>query len=75
MAAACHLLVSAQALDPAALLNPSPDSWPTYHGDYSGRRHSRLAQITPENVRQLTLAWSFQTGQSQQIKASPIVVM
>jgi alcohol dehydrogenase (cytochrome c) len=72
--AACHLLVSAQTLDPAALLNPSSDSWPTYHGDYSGRRHSRLAQITPENVRQLTLAWSFQTNQSQQIKASPIVV-
>ena len=48
--------------------------WPTYHGDYTGQRHSRLTQITPDNVRQLTLAWSFQTGQTQQIKASPILV-
>ena len=26
------------------------DSWPTYHGDYSGQRHSPLTQITPDNV-------------------------
>jgi alcohol dehydrogenase (cytochrome c) len=49
------------------------DSWPTYHGDYSGRRHSPLTQITPENVHQLSLAWSFQTGQTQQIKSTPIL--
>jgi alcohol dehydrogenase (cytochrome c) len=73
VAVAC-VLVTAQGLDPAALLKPSPDSWPTYHGDYSGQRHSRLTQITPDNVGQLTLAWSFQTGQTQQIKASPILV-
>jgi alcohol dehydrogenase (cytochrome c) len=65
---------SAKGLDPATLLNPTPDSWPTYHGDYSGRRHSRLTQITPDNVRQLTLAWAFETGQSSQIKATPILV-
>ena len=61
-------------LDPSALLEPSADSWPTYHGDYTGRRHSRLTQITPANVNQLTLAWAFQTGQTQQIKATPILV-
>src|SRR5262245_33591821 len=66
--------LTAQGLDPAALLKPSADSWPTYHGDYTGQRHSRLTQITPANVHQLTLAWAFQTGQTQQIKASPIVV-
>jgi alcohol dehydrogenase (cytochrome c) len=64
----------ANGLDPAALLNPPADSWPTYHGDYSGRRHSRLTQIAPANVRQLTLAWAFETGQSGQIKATPILV-
>src|SRR3954462_6773936 len=76
VACGCALLAaqSPQGLDPALLVKPPADSWPTYHGDYSGRRHSRLTQITPENVHQLTLAWSFQTGQSQQIKASPIVV-
>src|SRR5262245_6829913 len=50
------------------------DSWPTYHGDFSGQRHSKLTQITPDNVRQLTLAWAFQTGQTQQIKSTPILV-
>jgi alcohol dehydrogenase (cytochrome c) len=64
----------AQGLDQSALLRPSTDSWPTYHGDYSGQRHSRLTQITPANVDQLTLAWAFQTGQTQQLKASPILV-
>jgi len=59
--------------DPALLLSPPTDSWPTYHGDYSGRRHSTLTQISPANVRQLTLAWAFETGQSAQIKATPIL--
>ena len=37
-------------LEPAQMLHPSADSWPNYHGDYSGQRHSRLTQITPQNV-------------------------
>src|SRR3954470_7573569 len=61
------------ALDPAMLLNPPADSWPTYHGDYSGRRHSALSQITPDNVHQLTLAWTFHPNQGG-IKSTPILV-
>jgi alcohol dehydrogenase (cytochrome c) len=64
---------AAQSLDPATLLKPPADSWPTYHGDYSGQRHSRLTQITPDNVHQMTVAWAW-TGQNQQIKASPILI-
>src|SRR5262252_3102626 len=56
------------------LLKPPSDTWPAYHGDYSGRRHSSLTQITPENVGRLSLSWAFQTGANAQIKASPIVV-
>jgi alcohol dehydrogenase (cytochrome c) len=59
--------------DPARILAGSTDAWPTYHGDYSGRRHSELAEITPDNVHTLTLLWTFQTNQNQSIKASPIV--
>src|SRR5262245_23783376 len=51
----------------------SPQGWPTYHGDFTGRRHSALTAITPANVHQLTLAWAFQTGQSAAIKATPIL--
>src|SRR5678816_2828455 len=61
-------------LSAGAQVKPPTDSWPTYHGDYSGQRHSPLTQITPENVNQLTQVWRFQTGQNQQIKATPILV-
>ena len=50
------------------------DRWTTYHGDDTGQRHSALAQITPENVHRMTLAWAFSTGQTAQIKATPILV-
>jgi alcohol dehydrogenase (cytochrome c) len=63
-----------QDLDPAALLHPPADSWPGYHGDYSGRRHTPLVQITPANVQNLGLAWAFQTGQNNAIKCSPLMV-
>ena len=66
--------LSAQEVNPALLLKPTPDSWPTYHGDYTGQHHSRLTQVTPENVKQLTLSWAFNTNQTQQIKATPVVV-
>ena len=56
------------------LRQPARDSWPTYHGDYSGRHHSPLTQITPANVSQLGLAWAFQTNAAQSIKATPILV-
>jgi alcohol dehydrogenase (cytochrome c) len=40
------------------ILQPSADSWPTYSGDYSGRRYSPLDQINQTNVKNLTLAWT-----------------
>ena len=69
---ACGVAAIAQSVDSSALLNPTRDSWPTYHGDYSGQHHSALTQITPTNVQQMTLAWAFQTNQTQTIKATPI---
>jgi alcohol dehydrogenase (cytochrome c) len=45
-------------LNPADILKPLSDSWPTYSGDYSGRRYSALTQITQSNVKNLTLAWT-----------------
>jgi alcohol dehydrogenase (cytochrome c) len=64
----------AQGVDEQMLLHPPVDSWPGYHGDYSGRRHSSLTQITPQNVKNLSLAWAFQTEQLAQIKSSPLLV-
>src|SRR6195952_1879143 len=49
-----------QALDSATLLKPlgATDAWPTYSGDYSGKRYSALKQINQANVKNLTLAWT-----------------
>lgn len=63
-----------QGADAQMLLHPPADSWPGYHGDYSGRRHSSLSQITPQNVKNLALAWAFQTEQLAPIKSSPLMV-
>jgi alcohol dehydrogenase (cytochrome c) len=46
-----------EGLDPAEILRPLSDSWPTYSGDYSGKRHSALTQINQSNVKNLALAW------------------
>jgi alcohol dehydrogenase (cytochrome c) len=49
-----------QTLDPTLLLKPlgTSDAWPTYSGDYSGKRYSALNQLNQSNVKNLTLAWS-----------------
>ena len=66
-------IVAAQGLDPTALLRPATDTWPTYNGDYSGRRFSPLDQINGGNVRSLTLAWIFHPH-APAIKATPLEV-
>ena len=51
--------------------------WPIYHGD-EGRTHfSTLSQITPRNVKQLTVAWTFDTKDAfpgSEMQSNPIVV-
>jgi acido-empty-quinoprotein group A len=55
--AALHAADPPSGLDPALLMRPATDAWPTYHGDYSGRRFSTLDQINAGNVKGLSLAW------------------
>jgi alcohol dehydrogenase (cytochrome c) len=64
----------AQGIDHSTLLHPPDNSWPLYHGTYDGRRHSKLEQITPQNVGSLALAWAFQSGQNVEIKSTPLLV-
>ena len=66
-------LSSAQALDPSKMLKPPTDSWPTYNGDYSGRRFSPLTQINKLNVNTLSLAWAFQS-RTPGLQAMPLEV-
>jgi len=55
---------SAQILPPADIVHPKPDSWPTFHGDYTGQRFSPLKQIETSNVDSLSLAWIYRAGMS-----------
>src|SRR3954469_16960176 len=52
------LCLVAQGLNPADISKPLGQDWPTYSGDYSGMRYSRLTQINQSNVKNLTLAWT-----------------
>ncbi len=51
-----------QMLDPAKMTQKPVDTWPTYNGDYSGRRFSELKQINSTNVKGLSLAWVTRFG-------------
>src|SRR4029453_9036878 len=46
-----------RGVEPPELLKPLSDSWPTYSGDYTGKRYSALKQINQTTVKNLTLAW------------------
>jgi quinoprotein glucose dehydrogenase len=53
--------------------------WPVAGGDPGHRQYSPLTQITPSNVSQLRIAWTYKTGDSRpdnrsQIQCNPIVV-
>ena len=71
--AGANLSAQDAGLDPSRLSAAPTVDWPTYHGDYTGKRHSPLNEITPDNAHMLTLAWVFQTNPAQSIKGTPIV--
>ena len=58
----------------ATLSNPGTDVWPMYNGDYSGRRHSAIKQITPANVKGLSLAWLYSVSEPGGIKSTPLAI-
>ena len=70
----------------AQLGRPQSVDWPTYNGDYSGRRYSALDKINQSNIDALSLQWVFRAnpGREQQqagggsstptIKGTPIEI-
>ncbi len=42
---------------PKDLLKPLRSDWPTYNGDYTGKRYSGLAKVNRQTVKNLSLAW------------------
>lgn len=68
------LTLAAASVTPAARAQADRVDWPTYSGDYSGRRHSSLDQINSANVRDLRVEWVYQTRGNGNIQATPLVV-
>ena len=48
--------------------------WPAYGGGPEQIRYSRLSQITRENVKQLEIAWTFDSGEQGGLQTNPIVI-
>lgn len=69
---------AADGVDPAKFAQPPTTSWPTYNGDYSGRRFSPLTKINTANIDALTLAWVHRMNVGPfgggSIKATPLVI-
>jgi quinoprotein glucose dehydrogenase len=52
----------------------STQDWPAYGGDQAKTHYSPLAQINKSNVKQLELAWSYDTKETGGLQTSPIEV-
>ena len=67
---------AARAVDDTALRNADgrPEEWLTHGRNYAETRFSALKQITAANVKQLGLAWSFDTDTTRGLEATPIIV-
>ena len=75
LAVACLSDVTAQVTFERLLAaDQEPQNWLTYSGTNSGERHSRLEQVTPENVSELELEWVFQAQSLQVFETTPLVV-
>ena len=48
--------------------------WAVYNGGLDGDHYSQLKQINRANVKQLTMAWSFDTGEKGGIQDNPLVI-
>jgi alcohol dehydrogenase (cytochrome c) len=74
--------VHANTLDMTKVGQAPVDSWPTYHGDYTGRRFSPLTEINAANVANLREQWAYKItdvgaqrgAPSAVIKATPLMV-
>lgn len=53
---------------------PVAANWPSYNGDYTGRRYSALQEINASNVAQLRAQWVFHVPNSNRLEVTPVVV-
>ena len=56
-----------------AAIEPYVD-WPSYHGSYTGNRHSPLDQIDRDNIGGLSMQWFFPIPDMPMIEGTPVVI-
>jgi quinoprotein glucose dehydrogenase len=54
--------------------NSTQHDWPIYGGTPENNHYSTVSQINRQNVKQLQVAWSYDTGESGGLQTSPIIV-
>ena len=51
--------------------------WPVYHGDDNHTHYTTLSQISPANVANLKVAWTYDTGdafEGSEMQSNPIII-
>jgi quinoprotein glucose dehydrogenase len=64
-------LAETGAQDPA---RAGQQDWRAYNGQVSGDHYSPLKQITRDNVKQLKVAWTFDTREKGGLQTNPLVI-
>ena len=71
------LFLSSLAAASSLAAQASSADWPVYGGSDDHTHYTRLSQISPANVRQLQIAWTFDTGDEfagSEMQANPVVI-
>jgi len=63
------------SLDPNSIGTTPVANWPTFNGDYSGRRSSTLTQIGPANVNRLAVQWVYKITEVGAQRGAPVPVI
>src|SRR5271166_2607203 len=63
-----------QAAGPQPGSPQQSQDWPVWGGSPENRHYSSLAQINRSNVKQLQVAWTYDTGEQGGLQTSPLVV-
>src|SRR4051812_11110359 len=69
----CGLVVLATRVN-AQSPGKEAGQWTVPAGDYANTRYTPLDQITRDNVKDLKVAWTFDTGVNRGQEAAPLVV-
>src|SRR4029077_3683636 len=67
------ILAQAQQPDPVRVVAPRGHDWPNYGGSQENEHYSPLAQINRNNVAQLRIAWTFDTGEEGGLQTNPLI--